>query len=84
MADSRAIPRLISEAKSQKSVEIIMDDKIFTSVFYIRVCQKVWFLMGKWTIWGAAGSGSWLKVWLAAQEAKKSWNQKILYAPVGG
>ena len=46
--------------------------------------RKVRFLIGKSTIWGADGSGSWLKVWLAAQEAKKSWNQKILYAPVGG
>ena len=84
MADSRAIPRLISEAKSQKSVQIVMDAIILTSLFYLRVCQKVRFLIGKSTIWGADGSGSWLKVWLAAQEAKKSWNQKILYAPVGG
>ena len=36
------------------------------------------FLIGKWTIWGADGSGSWLGVWLAAEEAKKCWNQKIL------
>ena len=60
MADSRAIPRLISEAKSQKSVQIVMDDIILTSLFYLRVCQKVRFLIGKSTIWGADGSGSWL------------------------
>ena len=61
-----------------------MDDIILTSVFKVRVCQKVRFLIGKWTIWGADGSGSWLGVWLAAERAKESWNQKILYAPVGG
>ena len=71
MADSMAIPRLISEAKCQESVEIVMDDKIVTSLFSVRVCQKVRFLIGKWTIWGADGSGSWLGVWLAAEQAKK-------------
>ena len=84
MADSRAIPRLISEARFQESVPIVMDAIILTSLFYLRVCQKMRFLIGKSTILGADGSGSWLKVWLAAEEAKKCWNQKILYAPVGG
>ena len=41
------------------------------------------FLIGKWTIWGAYGSGGWLGVWLAAEEAKKCWNQKILLAKIG-
>ena len=67
MADSMAIPRLISEAKCQESVQIVTNDKILTSVFYVRVYQKVRFLIGKWTIWGADGSGSWLGVWLAAE-----------------
>ena len=62
-----AIPRLISEAKCQESVQIVTNDKIFTSVFYVRVCERVRFLIGKWTIWGADGSGSWLGVWLAAE-----------------
>ena len=79
-----AIARLISEAKSQKSVEIVMDGIILTSVFCVGIYQKVRFLLGIWTIWGAEGSGGSLGVWLAAEEAKKSWNQKILYSPVGG
>ena len=84
MADSMAIARLISEAKSQKSVEIVMDDSILTSVFWVGLYLKVRFLLGIWTIWGAYGSRGWLGAWLAAEEAKKCWNQKILYAPVGG
>ena len=84
MADSMAIPRLISEAKSEKSLEIVMDDTLLISVVSVCLYQKVRFLLGIWTIWGAYGSGGWLRVWLAAEEAKKSWNQKILYAPVGG
>ena len=67
MADSMAIPRLISEAKSQKSLEILTDDSILISVFLVRVYQKVRFLMGIWTIWGAYGSGGWLGAWLAGE-----------------
>ena len=80
MADSMAIPRLISEAKSQKSLEIVTDDSILTSVFWVGLYLKVRFLLGIWTIWGAYGSRGSLGVWLAAEEAKKSWNQKILLA----
>ena len=41
------------------------------------------FLLGIWTIRGAYGSRGSLGVWLAAEEAKKSWNQKILLAKIG-
>ena len=53
MANSRAIPRLIAEAKSRKLLEIVEDDKKLRSVFWVRLYQKVWFLIGKWTILGA-------------------------------
>ena len=53
MADSMAIPRLISEAKSRKSLEIVADTPNLVSVFKVVIYRKVRFLIGKWTIWGA-------------------------------
>ena len=44
----------------------------------------MWFLIEKLVILGAWRSRGWLGAGWLAELAKKCWNQKILYAPVGG